>query len=326
VSALLRLVGAELTRLRSRRVSVVAALVVLAAVALFQFAIHSEVAPSAAAQAAGRQAYEQAQQQWQSTHEANVAECVKEGGGTQAECEGYDPAPSPQNYSAEPTAFDEVAQVGLTTATLLSMFATFLVGASFIGAEYSTGSLANWLTFVPQRLRVFASKAVAVVLGSALLGAVAVFATFGLTALQVAHHGEALVGAHHAAAGSGRAVVLIALAGLAGFVLALVTRHTVAAIAVPLAYGLVRTVVIGFTSDVDAPLAWLPPYLPELNLQAFLARGATYTQYRSVLADGSDYTEIEKHVSFAHSGVYWLTLAVVAVLVGVGVFKRRDVT
>ncbi|MGI3781050.1 MAG: ABC transporter permease subunit, partial [Janthinobacterium lividum] len=197
---MMRFVRAELTRLRSRRLSIVAALVVLAGVALFQIAIHSEVAPSAAAQAAGRQAYEQAQKEWQDSHAANVAECLQEGGSTQQDCESYDPAPTPESYSAVPTPFDQVGQLGVTTAAYLSMFASFLVAASFIGAEYSTGSLANWLTFVPQRLKVFASKGIAVLLGSALLGAVAVLATLGLTAAQVAHHGEPLLRLGHLAA------------------------------------------------------------------------------------------------------------------------------
>ncbi|SEQ99344.1 ABC transporter permease subunit [Microlunatus flavus] len=323
---LVRLTAAELTRLRSRRVSIVAAVVVLAAVALFQVLIHSEVAPTAAAQASARQAYEAAQQTWQAQHTQSVAECVRQGGGTQEECESYDPAPTEADFQVTPPPFDQVGVAGVSTATYLSLFAAFLIGASFIGAEYATGSLANWLTFVPRRLEVFASKGVAVLLASALLGAVAVFATLGLTAAQVAGHGEPLVRAGHVAAAGGRAVVMVALAGVAGYVIALLTRHTVAAIAVPLGYGLVRTVVAGFTSDVDAPLAWLPPYLPELNLQAFLEHGVTYTQYRSTLADGSDYTEIEKHVSFGHSGLYWLTLAVVAVVAGALVFRRRDVT
>lgn len=323
---MIRLVVAELTRLRSRRLSIVAVVLALAAVALFQLAIHSSVAPSAAAQAAGRQAYEADHKEWQDQHLTTVAQCVQEGGGTQEECESNDPAPSPQDYSVAPESFDDVGGFGMTTAAYLSMFTCFLVAASFIGAEYSTGSLANWLTFVPQRLKVFASKAIAVVLGSALLGAVAVFATLGLTAAQVVHHGEALVGLGHVAASSGRAVVLVALAGLAGYVLALVTRHTVAAVVVPLGYGLLRTVLVVFTSDVDAPLAWLPPYLPELNLQAFLEHGTTYTQYSKGPAVGSDYSDIDKHLSFAHSGLYWLAVAVAAIVAGALVFRRRDVT
>jgi ABC-2 type transport system permease protein len=322
----IRLVGAELLRLRSRRLSIVAVIVVLAAVALFQLAIRSEVAPSAAAIAQGQQAYAQAQKEWQDSHVANVAACVQSGDGTQEECESENPAPDPADYSVVPASFDVVGESGVTTAAYLAMFASFLVAASFIGAEHASGSLANWLTFVPQRLRVFASKGIAVVLGSALLGAVTVFATLGLTAAQVAHHGEPLTRAGHVAAAGGRAVVLVAVAGLVGYVLALVTRHTVAAIVVPLGYGLVRAVLYAFTQDVDSPLAWVPPYLPELNLQAFLEHGTTYTQYRSVLADGSDYTEIEKHLSFAHSGLYWVVIAVVAVVVGAGVFRRRDVT
>lgn len=326
MSGMVRLTGAELDRLRSRRVSIVAAVVVLAVVALFQILIHSVVAPTAEAQASARQAYEAAQQSWQAQHAQSVAECVQQGGGTQEECESYDPAPTEAGFQVTPPPFDEIGLSGVSTATYLSVFAAFLVGASFIGAEYATGSLANWLTFVPQRLRVFTSKAVAVLLASALLGAVAVFATTGLTAVQVAGHGDPLVRSGHVLAAGGRAVVMVALAGLGGYVIALLTRHTVAAIAAPLAYGLVRTVVGGYMQDVDAPLAWLPPYLPELNLQAFLEHGATYTQYRSTLADGSDYTEIEKHVSFAHSSLYWLTLAVVAVVSAALVFRRRDVT
>lgn len=326
MNSVVRLVGAELSRLRSRRVTLAAALVVLVAVALFQVLIHSEVAPSAAAQASAQQAYVEAQQSWQAEHAQAVAGCVQSGGGTAQECEDYDPAPSAADFQVTPPTFDQVGQAGVTTSSYLAMFASFLMGASFIGAEYATGSLANWLTFVPQRYKVFASKAIAVVLGSALLGAVAVFATLGVTAAQVAHHGDPLVGAGHVAASSGRAVVLVAVAGLVGYVLALLARHTVAAIAVPLAYGLVRTVLYGFTQEADAALAWLPPYLPELNLQAFLEHGTTYTQYRSVRADGSDYTEIEKHISFGHSGLYWLVLAVVSVAVGALVFRRRDVT
>lgn len=323
---MIRLVRAELGRLRSRRLSIVAVVVALAAVALFQVAIHGEVAPSAAAQARAQQAYAEAQRGWQEQHAQTVSDCVQEGGGDQQECEASDPAPTPESFSVVPPTFAAVGQVGVTTAAVVSMFAAYLVSASFVGAEYASGSLANWLTFVPRRLRVYAAKAVAVVLGSALLAAVAVFATLGLTALQVAHHGDPLTGTAQVAAAGGRSVVLVVLAGLAGFVLALVTRHTVAALGVPLAYSIVGTVLNGFTRNADAPLAWLPPYLPEVNLQAFLLHGTTFTQYRGSQPDGSDYTEIERHVSFAHSGLYWLVLAVVALGVGAAVFRRRDVT
>ena len=322
---MIRLVGAELQRLRSRRLSLVMVIVALAAVALFQVALHFQVAPSAAAQARAQQAYSTAHSAWEGQHDQNVAECVQQGGGSQADCESYDPEPTPADYAVEPPPFDQVAPFAVSTMAYLSMLTTFLVGASFIGAEYSSGSLANWLTFVPRRLRVFGSKAAAVVLGSAVLGAVLAFTTTGLLAFQVVTHGEHLVRAGHVAAATGRVVPMAAVAGLVGFALALVTRHTVAALGIPLAYLIVRTVLAAFTTDVDAALAWLPPYLPDLNLQAFLEHGTTYTQYRQSF-DGNDYEEITKHVSFLHGSLYWVVVTALALVPTALVFRRRDVT
>ena len=43
-------------------------------------------------------------------------------------------------------------------AVYLGGMVLFVVMASFIGAEVTTGSLANWLTFVPSRATVLGSK------------------------------------------------------------------------------------------------------------------------------------------------------------------------
>lgn len=44
-------------------------------------------------------------------------------------------------------------------------FAAFLIGASFVGAEFSSGAIGNWLTFEPRRLRVYGSKLLAAATG-----------------------------------------------------------------------------------------------------------------------------------------------------------------
>jgi ABC-2 type transport system permease protein len=209
----------------------------------------------------------------------------------------------------------------------VALLASFLVGASFIGAEYSTGSLANWLTFVPQRLKVYGSKLVAVVLASAFGGALASFVMLGLVALFTGLYGGGLTGLGDAAATAGRAVPVAVLAGVAGFTFALLTRHTVAALGIALGY-LVASAVLGtLASDADGPLGWLPPWLPENNVAAFLEHGTTYTQYvMTVTESGTSGDSVEKHLSFGHSAVYWLVLLVVAVVSGALVFRRRDVT
>ena len=122
-------------------------------------------------------------------------------------------------------------------------------------------------------------------------------------------------------------MVLAIIAGVLGFALALVTRHTVAALGAVLGYLVAATVLGGFAMNADGPLAGLPPWLAENNVQAFLQHGSTYYQYTSVVTDsGVTQNGIEQHLSFGHSAVYWLVIVVVAVVVAALVFRRRDVT
>ena len=321
----LRLVGAELARLRSRRLTLAAALLVLAAVGLFQLAVNAEVSPPSAADVTEqRQYYEQAHTEWEQTHVAQEKDCL-DSGGSQEDCVW--PEPTPEDYSLTASTFADVAPPAVQLSAYVTLLASFLVGASFVGAEYSTGSLANWLTFVPQRLKVYGSKLVAVALGSAVGGTLASFLMLGLVALITRAHGGGLVGLGESAATAGRAVPVAVLAGVAGFTFALLTRHTVAALGIALGYLVLSAVLGTLASNAEGPLGWLPPWLPENNLAAFLEHGTTYQQYvETVTAEGTSGDSIEKHVSFGHSAAYWAVLLVVAVVSGALVFRRRDVT
>lgn len=322
---LLRLVLAELARLRARRVVLVGALLVLAAVGLFQLVVNDEVSPPSASDVTEqRQFYEQARAEWEQTHAAQEKDC-QDSGQSPADC--VLPEPTPADYSLTATAFADIAPVAVQLSAYVTLLTAFLVGASFIGAEYSTGSLANWLTFVPQRLKVYGSKLVAVVLASAVGGAVANFLMLGLVALLTRVHGGGLTGFGEVAATAGRAVPIACLAGVAGFVFALLTRHTVAALGIALGYVVVSAVLSTIAANADGPLGWLPPWLPENNVAAFLGNGTTYEQYvETVTAEGTSGNSIEKHITFGHSAVYWFVLLVVAVVSGALVFRRRDVT
>lgn len=324
----LRLIGAELRRLRSRRMAVITAIVLLVAVGLFQLVVNDAVSPpSAAAVAEQQQSYQQARQEWEKTdHAQAIQECLAEGE-TQQNCEKYTAAPNPADWALTPIAFDEIGGVAMLFGAFVSMLAAYLVSASFIGAEYTSGSLANWLTFVPQRLRVYASKLAAVVIASAVAGAVVNFLVLGLAALLTRIHGGALTGFSPVAEQAARAVILAVVAGVLGFALALVTRHTVAALGTVLGYLVVSAVLGGFAMNADSPLATVPPWLAENNVQAFLQHGHSYYQYVSTVTDqGVTQNGVEKHITFGHSAVYWLVVVVVAVVVAALVFRRRDVT
>ena len=61
----------------------------------------------------------------------------------------------------------------------LVAFGTFMIAGSFIGAEFSSGSISNWLSFVPRRIPVFVSKLFVISVFSALFSAVCGALTLG---------------------------------------------------------------------------------------------------------------------------------------------------
>ena len=320
-----RLVATELRRLRSRRISLVAGIVLLAAVGLFQLAVVEQVTPPSAAEVTEQQQYfDQAHAEWERTHVEQEKECVDSGNSAQ-DCVW--PEPTPADYALTAAPFADVASSALQLSAYLTLLASFLVGASFMGAEYTTGSLANWLTFVPRRLHVYGSKLGAVLLASAAAGAVVNFLMLGLVVALTRANGGDLVGLGSAAASAGRAVPIACLAGAAGFVFALLTRHTVAALGIALGYVVLSAVLSPLSLNADGPLGWLPPWLPERNLDAFLQHGSTYTQYvLTTTEQGTSGDSVEKHIGFGHSALYWAVLLVVAVVSAAVVFRRRDVT
>jgi ABC-2 type transport system permease protein len=319
-----RLVGAELRRLASRRMSWVAVLLLLLGVGLFQLAVNDQVAPPSAAEVAQNQQYlDDARQQWQANHEQVEKDCLD--AGQPAEQCRY-PEPTAADFGLAPVPFAVVADMAVGLSAFLALLASYLVAASSIGAEYTTGAIANWLTFVPQRLRVYASKLVAVVLACAALGAVVNFAMLGLAAFITRLHGGALAGAGPVAATGGRAVALAVLAGVVGFCLALVTRHTAAAVGLVLGYLVLAFVLQGLSSSVPA-FQGVPPWMPDQNLLAFLQHGTSYyIEVATTGAQGTQYDQIEKHISFGHSVAYMTVVLVVAVAGSALVFRKRDVT
>ena len=141
------------------------------------------------------------------------------------------------------------------------VFLAFIIGSSFIGAEFAVGSLGSQLVFEPRRARVIAAKAVAVAIGLALL-AIALLLYIGI--LQLA--GSSLRGVVHGLDASwfvgrvgdiGRVAAAVALAGTVAFAITVVARRTVAAVA-----GLI---VVAWVSAIVGQLdnwRWVAKYNP----------------------------------------------------------------
>jgi hypothetical protein len=156
------------------------------------------------------------------------------------------------DYGPRPTA-DSMLDYGFsfsrqwpelfTTAAIVLTVAGFVLGASFVGVEWSSGGMLNLLLWAPRRGAVLASKLIAACAGMALVSVVYVAVWTGAFVAVAA--GSGTVSAMGLSDWSsllltGLRVVLLTIAGTAlGFAIASIGRHTSAALGVGIAYLLV---------------------------------------------------------------------------------------
>ncbi|GAA2746446.1 hypothetical protein GCM10009868_31920 [Terrabacter aerolatus] len=221
---------------------------------------------------------------------------------------------------------DTMSEGMARTAALVLAFLALLLGASFVGAEFTTGAMGTWLTFQPRRLRVATSKLVAAGLGGAGLAVVGL--TLGhLGARMVAvvnRPGDDLVLpappalADPLAVLGLRVVALAVGAGLVGAALGLMLRHTAAIIGVVLGYAVVVEGIVVQSFLGGRLQQWSVLH----NVEAFLDKKATY--YANTCSDARcEY--VEHTITYTHGWVFLLCVVLGVTLAGVLTFRRRDV-
>ena len=320
---MINVLRAEIRRLFSRRLTLLALLGLLALVGLFQLQVNQLVTPPSPEDiAAAQREYGDYLEDWEAHHEEWEAECVAEGQSAE-ECETSRPEPSEYGLSATP--FDNAATIAVEVGVYLGGMVVFIAMASFIGAEVGTGSLANWLTFVPNRRRVFVSKLLVVAGFSLLVGLAIGTLTVAAAALLTSAHGQPLTGLPEVTAAALRGSLVVMIFGVLGFCLALLTGSTGATIAMLLGgvFVLYVRIILTFGSRWAQRLS---RWSPEVNLQAVLDNGATYTVDAGSGPAGEDYRTIEKTISLMHGLGYWTVVLALAITVTWLVFRRRDVT
>jgi ABC-2 type transport system permease protein len=328
----IRLAGVESRRLFARRLTVIGVGAVLVITAFLLFATGRDARPlSAAQQQQAQQMFEQAQKDWQLHGEEYMSQCEAN---WKAEpdpkpvladfCQVMEP--NLDQFGKPRTVFAELMPNLLLGSSYLLAFAAFLIGASFVGAEFSSGAIGNWLTFEPRRLRVYGSKLIAAAVGMAPLAVVVLAVLTAGTWMIIRHYGtvDSTTGKvwGDLAATAGRSVALTAAAGALGGVFALLLRHTAAAIGVAMGYlVLIEGVFGGF-------LVKFQPWLVKANFDAWIKHGTTYSvqECQPMAEGGYNCNQVEKVLSFEHGAWYLGVLAVVLVAAGALVFNRRDVT
>lgn len=315
------LLRAELRRLWSRRFVRVVLLVALAgflagnAIAVTQF---SRPTPEALAEA-----------------ETRLAAAVEENEQFRQECldQAVADGEDPELFCGPPTSergfelawfLDKPSFVladnlpgGATAVAVATAAVLFIVGATYIGAEWSTRSMAALLFWEPRRLRVMAVKAAVVVGVAVVLGIVSQAAWTGAAVLLARWKGSATTDEgfwSSLLAQQARSVLFVVVVALLGFGLAHLLRNTGAALGVGFAYFAVVETAVRFTwPSVQA-------FLVTDNALALLTPGG----WRIYVSESFDDTGREILLSNARGGLTLVVYAAVPLAVGTWAFRRRD--
>lgn len=327
------LARAEVHRLRSRRL--VRLLVALSALLFLGGLVlaHLEYAQTSASVLADAGERRQAAlEEQQGYHEQCLAAPVPPdvpGGATPEQLCG--PAPTLEQLGSvedfldeRPFTLDEDGRGGLVAVATATAGLAFLLGATYVGAEWSTRSMVALLFWEPRRLKVMGTKLAVLAGASALLAVVSqavwllvarvsLAPTRGTTDVPDGTWGELV-------AASGRGVVLVVLFGLLGFGIANLLRGTAASFGFAFVWFVIaENLLRGLVPSVR-------PYLLSESAVALLTQGGStiYVEQPTVDATGGMTTSGEVVVSNLQGGL--VLTAVVAAVVGLGVllFARRD--
>ncbi|KIR65431.1 ABC transporter permease subunit [Micromonospora haikouensis] len=202
----------------------------------------------------------------------------------------------------------------------------FLVGASYIGADLSTGGVANLLIWRPRRLAVLGAK-LGTLLGALTLLSVLASAAY-LGVFWLIGQGAGLPGATGGDFWPGlgliwlRGLVLVLLAAAAGFALATLGRRTAAALGAVTAYAVVWELGLRVVVEVVG-LPRGEDWMLSTYLDAWLtgeARLSDATACRGV----SGYCDGNYQIGWVLGLAVLLTLVGVLTMAAFGAFRRRD--
>ena len=233
-------------------------------------------------------------------------------------------APTPEEWVGRQRL--EPAQHGMDLGTqaggLVAMLA-LLIGATYAGADWQSGSMSNQLLFEPRRGRVWLAKA-----GGVLLGALAVAATSaallwagfaGLTAWRDVEVTGAVW--RETLELVGRTGLLAMLAAVGGYALTMLLRSTVGTLGVLFVLGLAGSMIVGLLPLADAQ-RWFLPH----NVLAVVQDGYRYYDWELPTCSEMDgETGCYGTVTLGEGVRFLGALLVLTMAMSLPSFLRRDV-
>ena len=319
----MRLLGVELGRLRSRPAVVVILLLTLLLGGLLVGSAAYDTRPVSDQE---RATAEQLLERQQEASQKDFEDCLEDpasyfgGDATEADCEGTLPTLDWFLTRAQLDLQGELDNRGTTLMVLLACVG-ILVGATFAGADWGSGSMSNQLLFEPRRLRVWVTKAVAVVLACTAAATVVLAAFWASMGVIASSRGIDVAPETWSAIlqTSGRAACLVAGVTLGGFALTMLLRHTVGTLGLLFGYA-----VVGEGLAAALPVDKMSQWSMASNVMAWLHdRQEIYDESICGGSQGACTPYYTLHLT--HAAGYLGVLLLLAVLVSVFFFRRRDV-
>jgi ABC-2 type transport system permease protein len=331
---------AETRRLIKRRfvkLLLTGVLLALAAVAVGMFFTNQKTGPAQLARAeatADRNYQEQLRAAQQTQRDCEAAKGTARATEFPANCADFG-TPTREDFQAKwylPSTFDFREDFPEMVVVLAALFgvAAFLIGASYVGAEWSSGGMMNLLLWRPRRLQVLGTKLAALLVTLTALTVVtsaAWTAGFWLIAKARGTTEKTTSGAWQSLGLMElRALALVLVSAAVGFGLAMIGRHT--AVALGVVVGAVVVLQFGLGTVVSmAGVKFADAYLAPFWISAWLSKSYEFTDY-----NGCDYnvsSGCEPPTWTLHWPLVGLVLAGIfglVVVMSMWTIRSRDIT
>jgi ABC-2 type transport system permease protein len=322
----MRLLGVELTRFRSRRAIVLILVGAALLTALLAVSTIWDTRPVSAEEIAQAERLAQAESQ-QPRYQRQLARCERNPqmmlgpDATAEQC--LEILPTAEWFTGRPelSLKDENDSSGIAVIVLLTTL-MIVVGTTFAGADWASGSVSNQVLFEPRRPRVWWAKAGAVLLGT-LAAATVLLAAFWVTLYLVAESRGIATGAgvqQEIRWTVARGIVLSSVAALGAYALTMLMRHTVGTLAVLFGY-----VVGGEILLATLPFEGTARWSLFNNVAAWLRDGYTYYDASLPCPPGVEYCTQAAFLSLGGAAAFLGGLVLLAGALSLVHFRRRDI-
>ena len=329
------LVNAERRRLFKRRFTrymLAFGILVLAAVVLGTWFSNQKVGPAqrAAAQQAADANYAEITEQIRRDCESNRINDEQ----FKRMCESGEVGPDKEYFTAEnylPPTFNfktEFEQTIIVFAGVLALVG-FVIGASYVGAEWNSGGMMNLLLWRPRRLQVLLTKLgtlLAGMIGIALLLGALWTAAFWLTGKFRGTTAGMTPGTWRSLELIGvRALALVLAAATVGFAIASLGRHTAMALGVAVGFGVVGQIAVGIVVGL-AQIQFFERFLWPTYLAAWMDKSVKLEDFRSCELVQGNCVPKTMVITWHHSGYIFAVITAAVLVAAFWSMRRRDVT